>query len=122
MVAQNGSEWRGENVKRTETTLIDDIDGSKMEVRTVSFALAGTEYEIDLAPHNAHRMRNALREFIAYSRSPKPKQPRTEEHRRHSAAIRAWAKTEGYEVPAAGRMKSEIYRAYQQARAEGKVK
>jgi len=52
---------------KTITSLVDDLDGSEA-TETIRFALADTEYEIDLSDSNADRFRNSLDEFVAHAR------------------------------------------------------
>jgi hypothetical protein len=47
--------------------LIDDIDGGEAD-ETISFALEGRSYEIDVSAENAARLRDALEPFIAKAR------------------------------------------------------
>lgn len=43
--------------KRTITMLVDDLDGSKA-AETVSFAVDGVSYEIDVSEENAAKLRD----------------------------------------------------------------
>ncbi|MBF9134718.1 Lsr2 family protein [Plantactinospora sp. S1510] len=52
----------------------DDMDHSRDNVVTVRFALEGLEYEIDLAPHNLQRMRDAFGPYTEAGRRL-PKHP-----------------------------------------------
>ena len=47
--------------------LTDDIDGSDAD-ETVSFALDGTSYEVDLSASNAAKLRDALRPYVENGR------------------------------------------------------
>jgi hypothetical protein len=49
------------------TILVDDFDGSPA-AETVSFALDGTTYELDLSADNAAELRETLGEWIAGAR------------------------------------------------------
>ena len=53
--------------QRTILELVDDLDGGKAD-ETVSFALDGVEYEIDLSADNAARLRDAFAEFVGHAR------------------------------------------------------
>ncbi|WBB78566.1 Lsr2 family protein [Micromonospora sp. WMMD882] len=46
----------------------DDLDHSTDNVGTYRFALDGVVYEIDLAPHNLARLREALAPYVAAGR------------------------------------------------------
>lgn len=55
--------------RRVIVEMIDDLDGSVGEdVETVSFALDGHRYEIDLSGRNARKLRETIAEFISASR------------------------------------------------------
>ena len=59
---------------KTIFVVTDDMDRSTDNVGTFRFALEGVEYEIDLAPHNLARMREAFAPYIAAGRRL-PKRP-----------------------------------------------
>lgn len=96
-----------------KTVLIDDIDGSAENVSTVTFALGGTTYEIDLSAHNARRLKDSFAEWIQHGRKVKNTRPSTRTSQ--SSLIRAWAKEHGIDVPARGKIPAHIYTAYEQA-------
>ena len=113
--------------RRIVHQLVDDIDGSVLEVgegETVSFSLDGTAYEIDVNDANASAIREAFAPFIAAGRkvSAASRGPRAASRRRSSsssssetAAIRAWAKDNGHEVSERGRIPASIIDAYNAA-------
>ena len=53
--------------QRVQIILEDDYDGGTAE-ETVSFALDGAEYEIDLSSKNASGLRDALAPWVAHAR------------------------------------------------------
>ena len=53
--------------QRTIVHLVDDVSGDDAD-ETVSFALDGQPYEIDLSSDNAARLRESLAEFVASAR------------------------------------------------------
>ena len=53
--------------QKVNIVLIDDIDESPA-AETVSFALDGKDYVIDLNEKNAKRLRDALAPFVAHAR------------------------------------------------------
>ena len=108
-------------VTRTVTELTDDIDGGDAD-ETVSFALDGTAYEIDLNAANAAGLRDAFATFIGHARrGSKPAARRAVTGKRASASsgnvseIRSWAKDNGYAVSERGRISSEVLTAYEGA-------
>lgn len=52
--------------KKVQIILEDDIDGSEA-AETVSFALDGTSYEIDLSDANAAKLRDSLALFVGHA-------------------------------------------------------
>jgi hypothetical protein len=97
-------------------TLSDDLDGGAA-AETVAFGLDGRFYEIDLSEDNARKLRDRLEPFVAAGR----KQTRSGKAYRHTAvapdprAVRAWAESNGLEVPARGRIPKKIYEAFNEA-------
>jgi len=100
----------------------DDLDGSEA-AETVTFALDGVTYEIDLSEENAAELRDALAQFIEYGRrvggrrrTSAPKTTRVEEpagnSRERNQAIRAWAREQGYELSERGRIPADVVNAY----------
>ncbi|RXZ42262.1 histone-like nucleoid-structuring protein Lsr2, partial [Agromyces binzhouensis] len=53
--------------KRVVETLIDDLDGSDAD-RTLSFALDGDQYSIDLSSANIDKLEAALAPYIGAAR------------------------------------------------------
>jgi hypothetical protein len=98
--------------------LIDDIDGSDAE-ETVSFALDGKEYAIDLNAKNAKKLRDALAPFVGHARRETGGRRRSRSSgaaaKGSAAEIREWARENGYDVPARGRVSSEVRAAWEAA-------
>jgi len=103
--------------------LEDDLDGSEA-AETVSFALDGVSYEIDLSDDNAIELREALGQFVEHGRriggrrrsvlvgAAIPARSSTAE-RNENQAIRAWARAAGFEVSERGRIPAYVANAYQ---------
>jgi hypothetical protein len=110
--------------RRVQIVLDDDIDGGPA-VETVSFALDGTAYEIDLSEDNAARLRDVLRDFIDNARTvsaPRrrgrtPGEPAAAAPSggRDSAAVRQWAREQGIEVSQRGRIAADVIAKYDDA-------
>ncbi len=104
--------------QRVNVVLVDDIDGSDAE-ETVSFALDGVDYEIDLSDEHAAELRNAISLYIGHARRTggrrksgrRPSAPAAEGGT-SAADIRAWARENGWEVPERGRVSAEVREAY----------
>lgn len=109
--------------QRVQIILEDDFDGGEAD-ETVSFALDGTEYEIDLSTANATELRNALAPWLGHARKVGGRK-RTRPVGRSAPVdsggstsdIRAWAIDNGMEVSSRGRISAEVRRAYEQAHA-----
>ena len=104
--------------RKTVVTLVDDIDGSDA-VRTVTFSLDGTNYEIDLNSHNLDTLTTALDPFIKNAHTAgKRRTPSgstgTTAPSKNLAGVRVWARENGYTVSDRGRVPAEILAAYQQ--------
>ncbi|HET8589694.1 MAG TPA: Lsr2 family protein [Nakamurella sp.] len=115
----------------TTVTMVDDIDGSAA-TETVAFGLDGASYEIDLNDKNAKKLRDAVANFVAHarridggrrsggSRTRSPRgggrsRARTSPDREQTAAIREWARSQGYEVSDRGRLSAAIVQAFEEA-------
>lgn len=107
--------------RRVVSMLEDDIDGSPAD-ETVTFALDGVTYEIDLSKDNAARLREALAEWIARARRTggrrsTGRQPAAGGRQPGANEVRAWAQAQGYEVSSRGRVPREVREAYDKAHA-----
>ena len=105
--------------QKVHIVLEDDLDGSEA-TETVSFALDGTSYEIDLNADNAAKLRDALAVYIGHGRKVTGGGRRGA--RRVAAAggasakdVREWARANGYDVPDRGRIPAEVRSAYEAA-------
>lgn len=119
----------------TTVTLVDDLDGTEAE-ESVSFAIDGANYEIDLSDENATRLRDSLAVFVANARrvdgarrgtrgrsrgaAPAAKAAKTSRSapdREQTAAIREWARANGHEVSERGRLSAAVLQAFDEAHA-----
>lgn len=110
--------------KKIVHQLVDDLDGTVLEPgegRTVTFALDGKTYEIDLKEENAEKVQEALAPFIAAGRRTMTSIARPQRARRKSGggrdlqAVRGWARENGFEVSDRGRVPEHILQAYDAA-------
>lgn len=106
-------------MKRITTELVDDLDGTVIgpaDGGTVTFALDGASYEIDLGRANQQALRDSLAPFIAKARSTGRRSGGAPRKRSTSngdtAAVREWAQRNGYTVGDRGRIPAEIREAY----------
>ncbi|RMB61157.1 histone-like nucleoid-structuring protein Lsr2 [Tessaracoccus antarcticus] len=105
--------------RKVQMILLDDIDGSEAK-RTVTFAVDGKGYEIDLNEANLDKLSEALAPFVDKARRTTGAPRRTAARRTGSggtdaSAVRTWAREQGHEVSDRGRVPKEIRDAYEQA-------
>ncbi|MDQ6933945.1 MAG: Lsr2 family protein [Actinomycetota bacterium] len=102
--------------KRVNIELVDDIDESPAE-ETVSFALDGKQYTIDVNAKHATELRRALAPYVGHATAvhnrPGRRGRRSSNGDATSASeIRAWARENGWKVPDRGRVSSDVREAY----------
>jgi hypothetical protein len=103
--------------QRTQIVFTDDLDGGPADT-TVSFAIDGTAYEIDLSAAHAEELRAALQPFVAAARRVGGGTRRAAKGTRTGpspSAVREWAKTEGIKVSDRGRVPAELIVKFQAA-------
>lgn len=106
--------------QKVNVLLIDDIDGSEAD-ETVTFALDGKTYEIDLTEKNAAKLRKALEGYRVAARRVGKATPARKgaapaaASGTPSAEIREWALKEGIPVTSRGRIPADIREAYEKA-------
>lgn len=107
--------------QKVSVLLIDDVDGSEAS-ETVTFALDGVSYEIDLNEKNAGKLRNAFAEWVGHARRSGGRRttraagrPRSRGGSSDAAVIREWAVANGYQVSDRGRISAEVREAYDKA-------
>ena len=103
-------------VQKTQIVLIDDISGADAD-ETVTFALDGVTYEIDLTAAHAAELRDALAPWIKAGRrvSARKSPARSRRAASDASTIRTWAKANGVEVPERGRIPAKVREAYDAA-------
>ena len=108
--------------KQTVVTevLVDDLDGSPGE-RTVHFTWDGTAYEIELSKKNVAAFEKLMRPYVEAARRvrggqvPGRRSGGGRSARRDLSAIREWAKQNGFDVSARGRIAASVIDAYEAA-------
>lgn len=106
--------------QKVQVLLVDDLDGGEAD-ETVTFALDGKSYEIDLSDANAEKLRGALETFVKAGRrtgrtaSGRGKARAASAGNKDTAEIRKWAKENGYEVNDRGRVPATVREAYEKA-------
>jgi nucleoid-associated protein Lsr2 len=114
--------------QKVQVLLVDDLDGGEAS-ETVSFAIDGSNYEIDLSSKNADELRDALAKYVGSARkagratssssgrssSRRSSGGSTSMDRDQAAAIRSWAKGKGLKVSDRGRIPATIIEQYNQS-------
>lgn len=111
--------------QKVVVTLVDDIDDESTAAETVEFAVDGVSYEIDLTGDNAQKLRNDFAMWTGHARKVtsrrRPKaaatggtgpRSRGAADREQSAAVREWARSNGYDVSDRGRIPTSVVEAY----------
>lgn len=108
--------------RKVQVLLEDDINGG-VAAETVSFALDGKAYEIDLSEKNAKALRDTLAPWIAAgrrvtagpsSRVPEAR-PKPARRSQDTADIRRWAAENGIAVSSRGRISADLRARYEAA-------
>jgi hypothetical protein len=126
MLLDNDSGKRTRMAQKVQVLLVDDLDGGEA-TETVSFALDGSAYEIDLSKKNADLLRDAFAKYVGAARkagrsggssgrsSSRSRGGSTAMDRDQAAAIRSWAKKQGLKVSDRGRIPATIIEQYNQS-------
>lgn len=111
--------------ERIVRQLIDDIDGTEIPDgggERVEFSLRGVEYQIDLSATNVAKLDKVLKPYLDAAMRLRGARGRRAKgagrgvaSREQLAAIRDWARKNGYEVSDRGRIKAEIMEAFEAA-------
>lgn len=111
--------------QRVQVLLVDDLDGGVADT-TVSFALDGTAYEIDLSEENAAKLRDGFAAWTAHARRASGSGRKASGTRRAAGttarrgdlnAIREWGRANGFKVSDRGRVSGDLQAAYDKAHA-----
>jgi hypothetical protein len=109
--------------QKVQVLLVDDMTGGEAD-ETVTFALDGATYEIDLTTENADKLRTLLADYVDAGRKTGGRAARGRGRATRAAAgsagqdtakIRAWAKDNGYDVNDRGRVPGTVREAYEKA-------
>jgi hypothetical protein len=114
--------------RKVQVILSDDLDDNIPADETVTFALDGTSYEIDLSEKNATEMRDALGKYVSAARKVSSRNGRASGagrskatggggrmDREQAGAIRDWARKNGHEVSDRGRIPASVVEAFESA-------
>ncbi|WP_269815364.1 histone-like nucleoid-structuring protein Lsr2 [Kribbella monticola] len=104
-----------------EIQLTDDLDGTVIATgkgETITFALDGHAYEIDLNNKNATALRKTLSPYLSAGRRVKTSRGASVKRTQISSdsrTIKEWARANGYEVNDRGRIPNDIRAAFEAA-------
>ena len=112
--------------RKVQVILSDDLDENVPADETVSFALDGTNYEIDLSDKNAKELRDAFSRFVSAARKVgrgggrasgggRSRATGGRMDREQAGAIRDWARKNGHQVSDRGRIPASVVEAYESA-------
>ena len=102
---------------RVITQLLSDLSGDEIaegQGETIEFAYRGRSYSIDLTSQEAEKFDRAIAKYIAAGRPAGAAMRPGGKPRRGGDAkeVRAWAKAQGLDIPARGRIPSAIRDQY----------
>ena len=112
-------------MQKTVITKVDDLTGKEFEEgETITFAVNGELFEIDLNKRNAADFKKKLERYMSKGR--KVRRPVGKTHRQgdgrkvkhdkeYVRTVRAWAQSNGYEVSDRGRVPLSVYEAFEKA-------
>ena len=107
--------------QRVQVMLIDDVDGAE-GAETVTFALDGVTYEIDLSEKNAAKLRGDFASWVGHGRRVSGRSSAARPARKtsgggtDSSAVREWARANGHTVSERGRISAQVMDAYNASR------
>ncbi|MEU7278748.1 Lsr2 family protein [Streptomyces sp. NPDC045431] len=108
--------------QKVQVLLIDDLDGTEAD-ETVTFALDGKSYEIDLTTANANKLRSIVEPYVEAGRKVSGRRGKSAAGKRtevsaDSATIRAWARSNGWpELKNRGRVPADVRDAFEKAQS-----
>ena len=97
--------------------LTDDVDGGEA-TETVRLGLDGVSYEIDLNDDNASKLRDAVAQYVKNARrigGASRSRGKAPASGYDPKAVRAWAASNGIELPARGRIPALVLEQYRAA-------
>ena len=108
--------------QKVQTVLISDLTGTEIAKggETLAFSIRGVSYEIDLTDKEATAFDKAVAPFVEHARRlggrrTKGGAGRARADKAQVAAMRQWAKDNGYQVSDRGRISAEVQEAFHRA-------
>lgn len=105
--------------------VVDDLDGTK-PAQTLRFGINGTEYEIDLAEHNAREFFEKFDCYIKAGRRVSGRSRgghngrRSEARHQRLQAARVWLRDRGHDIADRGRIPRRLLDEFEAAQANGR--
>ena len=107
----------------TTTKFFDDVDGTEVkeaDLQRVKFSWKGKAYAIELSKKNAAAFEKAIKPYVDKAALDLGTRPARRSKGRSSSAsgrkdlaeVRAWARSNGYEVAERGRIPADVIAAY----------
>ncbi|MGC5168630.1 histone-like nucleoid-structuring protein Lsr2 [Luteimicrobium sp. DT211] len=106
--------------QKVQVLLVDDLDGGAAE-QTVTFALDGVSYEIDLNDKHAAELREAFATWIGHARkvtgraATRPGRRPARGGGSEATQVREWARANGLTVSDRGRIPADVKAKYDAA-------
>ncbi|MGI8446149.1 MAG: histone-like nucleoid-structuring protein Lsr2 [Streptosporangiaceae bacterium] len=106
---------------QTTVTITCDVCGSVKDARTRTITLDGHAVEVDLCAKDGKGLDKVAAKYVPAARKVTTSRRtattgrRTVSDRERSTDIRSWARTQGFEVSARGRISGEIEEKYDRA-------
>jgi hypothetical protein len=104
--------------RKTLVQMIDDVDGSVIKEgqgESIEFGIGGNQYRIDLNLKHANELHEQLAFWIEHAEKISGAAPAPARGKVDLQDIRAWARENGHEVSARGRISQEVQAAYEAA-------
>jgi uncharacterized protein YcbX len=94
--------------------VLDDIDGTPAD-GTVTFAVDGVAYEIDLNQKHADQLAKAIRPFVEKARriSTRRKSSSAPAKKHDQRDVRVWAQSRGMKISDRGRISADVLSQYE---------
>lgn len=108
-------------MQKIQTILVDDLTGEEVTDagRTVTFAIEGVEYEIDLNEENLAKFHEAMQVYTDHARRVGGRRRTGGSAAKTDSAqldaMRKWGRENGYKVSDRGRVSQEVQDAYHAA-------
>lgn len=103
--------------RETIINLIDDFDGGKAD-ETIKYSFDGANYEVDFTHENADAFREYMEKYLKVSRRIGVANNSAKVNS-ETAKIRDWAREQGIDVPARGRLSAEVMKAWENRDSQG---